>query len=88
VAAIALQRIRCRRDRRHGAKRTLVSEGRLKAPATFDADLAALASGAYTERPDGRTFFVFSGHVLGDLAVAAAIYRRALELGIGVKLLR
>ena len=68
--------------------RALVSEGRLKAPATFDADLAALAGGAYTERPRGRTFFVFSGHVLGDLAVAAAIYRRALELGIGVKLLR
>jgi ornithine cyclodeaminase/alanine dehydrogenase len=66
--------------------RALVAEGRLKAPPDFTADLAALTSGAYAERPRGRTFFVFSGHVLGDLAVAAALYRRALELGIGVKL--
>jgi alanine dehydrogenase len=68
--------------------RALVAEGRLKAPPDFAADLAALASGAYAERPRGRTFFVFSGHVLGDLAVAAALYRRALELGIGVRLPR
>jgi alanine dehydrogenase len=66
--------------------RALVAEGRLKAPPHFDADLASLAGGAYAARRNGRVFFVFSGHVLGDLAVAAALYRRALEQGIGVRL--
>jgi alanine dehydrogenase len=68
--------------------RGLVAEGRLKAPPAFDTDLAALASDAYTDRPPGRVFFVFSGHVLGDLAVAAALYRRAVERGIGIALPR
>jgi ornithine cyclodeaminase/alanine dehydrogenase-like protein (mu-crystallin family) len=68
--------------------RSLVAEGRLKASPDFATDLAALASGAYTERPSGRVFFVFSGHVLGDLAVAAALYRRAVQLGIGARLPR
>jgi alanine dehydrogenase len=68
--------------------RGLVAEGRLKAPAAFDADLAALASGAYADRPPGRFFFVFSGHVLGDLSVAAALYRHAVERGIGIELPR
>ena len=68
--------------------RGLVTEGRLKAPPRFNADLAALASGAYAERPPGRVFFVFSGHVLGDLAVAAALYRRAKERGVGIELPR
>ena len=68
--------------------RALVAEGRLKAPPDFATDLAGLASGAYAARPDGRCFFVFSGHVLGDLAVAAALYRRALERGVGVNLPR
>ncbi|HVH78841.1 MAG TPA: hypothetical protein VM782_05600 [Stellaceae bacterium] len=66
--------------------RALVEEGRLKAPPEFDTDLAALAGGTYTSRAAGRVFFVFSGHVLGDLAVATALYRRATERGIGVKL--
>jgi alanine dehydrogenase len=68
--------------------RGLVAEGRLKAPPAFDTDLAALASGAYTDPPPGRVFFVFSGHVLGDLAVAAALYRRAVQRGIGIRLQR
>jgi ornithine cyclodeaminase/alanine dehydrogenase len=68
--------------------RALVAEGRLKAPPQFDADLAGLASGAHARRPEGRVFFVFSGHVLGDLAVAAALYRRAIERGNGVLLER
>jgi ornithine cyclodeaminase/alanine dehydrogenase len=68
--------------------RALVAEGRLKAPPDFDADLAALAGGAYTKRSPGRTFFVFSGHVLGDLAVAAALYRCAVVRGIGMRLPR
>jgi ornithine cyclodeaminase/alanine dehydrogenase len=68
--------------------RALVAEGRLKAPRDFAADLATLAGGTYAERPHGRTFFVFSGHVLGDLAVAAALYRHAIERGIGVRLER
>lgn len=66
--------------------RALVAEGRLKAPPDFAADLAALAGGAYAARPTGRIFFVFSGHVLGDLAVASALYHRAVELGIGLRL--
>jgi alanine dehydrogenase len=69
--------------------RTLVAAGRLKSPPDFVADLASLASGAYAAgAPAGRTFFVFSGHVLGDLAVAAALYRRAVERGIGTMLAR
>jgi alanine dehydrogenase len=68
--------------------RALVTEGRLKSPPNFAADLAALASGAHAGPSSGRTFFVFSGHVLGDLAIAAALYRRALERGIGAKLPR
>jgi ornithine cyclodeaminase/alanine dehydrogenase len=69
--------------------RGLVAEGRLKSPPDFSADLAALASGAYAGGiPAGRSFFVFSGHVLGDLAVAIALYRRALAQGIGVELPR
>ncbi len=62
--------------------RTLVAEGRLKSPPDFAADLASLASGAYAggvPRTAAASSF-FSGHVLGDLAVAAArSYRRALE---------
>jgi alanine dehydrogenase len=68
--------------------RALVAEGRLKSPPDFAADLAALTSDARAGPPSGRTFFVFSGHVLGDLAVAAALYRRALERGIGATLPR
>jgi len=69
--------------------RGLVAEGRLKAPPDFAADLASLASGAYTGGvPAGRGFFVFSGNVLGDLAVAAALYRRALERKVGIELPR
>ncbi|HTQ33875.1 MAG TPA: hypothetical protein VMI30_06865 [Stellaceae bacterium] len=68
--------------------RALVAEGRLKAPPDFAADLAMLASGAHDDLPPGRVFFVFSGHVLGDLAVAAALYRRAVAQGIGMKLPR
>src|SRR5262249_3488451 len=67
--------------------RGLVAEGRLKAPARFDADLPTLASGLHAGGvPQGRTFFAFSGHVLGDLAVAAAVYRRAAERGLGITL--
>jgi len=70
--------------------RALVDDGKLKAPREFDADLAALASGAHPGRrkTDERVLFVFAGHVLGDLAVAAAIYRRALAKGLGIRLPR
>ncbi|MBV9827098.1 MAG: hypothetical protein JO001_15750 [Alphaproteobacteria bacterium] len=65
----------------------LVEEGRLNAPATFDADLAALTTGAgVTHTADKRAFFVFAGHVLGDLAAAAAVYQRACDSGIGTRL--
>src|SRR5882724_8603865 len=54
----------------------LVAEGKLKAPPKFDADIASLVTGAHPGRRSAgeRVFFVFSGHVLGDLAVAAAVY--------------
>jgi alanine dehydrogenase len=69
--------------------RGLVAEGRLKSPPDFAADLASLASGGYGGGvPAGRIFFVFSGHVLGDLAVAAALYHQAVEQGIGTMLPR
>jgi len=68
----------------------LIEEGRLKAPAEFDADLAGLITGAHPGRREAadRVFFVFAGHVLGDLAVAAALYRKALAIGIGTRLSR
>jgi ornithine cyclodeaminase/alanine dehydrogenase len=70
--------------------RRLVADGKLKAPAVFDSDLAALVTGAHPGRRNSgeRVFFVFSGHVLGDLAVAATVYERAAVLGLGVHLPR
>ena len=69
---------------------TLIEEGKLKAPPDFDADLAALVTGAHPGRrnADDRVFFVFAGHVLGDIAAASAVYRKALAQGIGTPLPR
>lgn len=71
-----------------GQSRKLVAEGKLKAPAAFDADLAALVTGTHPGRTtsDQRVFFVFSGHVLGDLAVAATIYGHATANGVDRRL--
>jgi len=70
--------------------RHLIEEGKLKAPPDFDADLAALVTGAHPGRhnADDRVFFVFAGHVLGDIAAASAVYHKALAQGIGTPLPR
>ena len=70
--------------------RGLVGQGRLKTPAEFGADLGALLTGRHPgrRRPEDRIFFVFAGHVLGDLAAGAEVYARAAELGLGTRLPR
>jgi ornithine cyclodeaminase/alanine dehydrogenase-like protein (mu-crystallin family) len=68
----------------------LVAQGRLKAPAEFGADLGAMLTGRRPGRSgaEDRIWFVFAGHVLGDLAAAAAVYRVATERGLGTRLPR
>lgn len=68
----------------------LVAQGRLNAPAEFGADLGAMLTGKRPgrRRPQERVFFVFAGHVLGDIAAAGAVYARAIELGLGTRLPR
>jgi len=70
--------------------RVFVAQGKLKAPDRFEADLAALVTGAHPGRRAGaeRAMFVFAGHVLGDLAAAIAVYQRARAQGIGIRLPR
>jgi len=70
--------------------RGLVAQDRLKAPAEFGADLGLMLTGKHPgrRRAEERIWFVFAGHVLGDLAAAAAVYERAVALGIGTRLLR
>lgn len=53
----------------------------------YDADLAALCAGeGERPRPGERSMFLFRGFALADLAVAALVYRRAIESGAGVPL--
>lgn len=70
--------------------RGLVAQDRLKAPSEFGADLGAMLNGKHTGRrsADERIWFVFAGHVLGDLAAAAAIYQLATATGLGTRLPR
>lgn len=70
--------------------RGLVSEGRLNAPSEFGVDLGALVAGNGLGRrsADDRIMFVFAGHALGDVAVAAAVYRRAAARRLGTALPR
>lgn len=70
--------------------RHLVAQDRLKAPAAFGADLGALLTGTHPgrRRATERIWFVFAGHVLGDLAAAAAVYERAAAQGAGTRLPR
>jgi ornithine cyclodeaminase/alanine dehydrogenase-like protein (mu-crystallin family) len=70
--------------------RGLVEQGRLNAPAEFAADLGAMLTGRHPgrRRPEERIYFVFAGHVLGDIAAAGAVYARAVELGLGTRLAR
>ena len=59
-------------------------------PGPFDADLAALVSGAHPGRsdPGERAMFLFPGYALADLAVAAEILAAAVEAGTGTLLPR
>ena len=70
--------------------RGLVAQNRLKAPPGFGADLGAMLTGKHPGRRAAREriWFVFAGHVLGDLAAAAAIYQRATATGLGTRLPR
>lgn len=56
---------------------------KLADPQDVHGDLAALISGKITGRdtPTDRTAFVFRGHALGDLALAALAYRKFSEKG-------
>ena len=68
----------------------LVAQERLKAPAEFGADLGAMLTGRHPGRRAAaeRIWFVFAGHVLGDLAAAAAVYERATVRRLGTRLPR
>lgn len=57
-------------------------------PAPYDGEIADLVAGTRPgrERPDQRTALVFAGIGLADVAVAAAIHRRALERDFGRRL--
>ena len=70
--------------------RGLVAQGRLKAPAEFGGDLGAMLTGRHPGRRTAgeRIWFVFAGHVLGDLAAAGAVYEQALARGLGTRLPR
>jgi ornithine cyclodeaminase/alanine dehydrogenase-like protein (mu-crystallin family) len=56
-------------------------------PAGVYAEIGEIAAGAKPgrEREDEITFFKSVGHAVQDVAVAPAIYRRAVELGLGVE---
>lgn len=68
--------------------RHLVADGRIIAPGPFGIDLVSLAGGAPYRSTGERVFFVFAGHVLGDLAAGAAVYEKALARGLGTTLPR
>jgi len=63
-------------------------EGKLATSGPFHADLAELVSGKAPGRRDQRerAFFVFAGDALADLAAAHAVYKAALQRGLGVRL--
>ena len=62
--------------------------GRLKFAGPYDADLADLMAGRSAGREDdaARVAFVHPGHAVGLLAIAIAVYERALDRGIGARL--
>jgi len=59
-------------------------------PADCHAELADLVSGSRPgrESPDETIFFNPIGQAIGDVACAAAVYRRAIDQGIGTRLER
>ena len=62
--------------------------GRLRFAGPYDADLGQLLTDARAGREDARqrVAFVHPGHAVGVLAIAAAVYERALAEGIGTRL--
>ena len=61
---------------------------RLAYPEPYDGEVADLVTGRLSgrESPEERNALVFAGVGLADVAVAAAVYERALEMGIGTVL--
>jgi ornithine cyclodeaminase/alanine dehydrogenase len=82
------RRLDCVATDDHEQSRAAVAAGLLSTPRPFDADLGELVSGAKPGRksPGERTMFIFPGLALADIAVAALVYRRAREQGLGTLL--
>jgi ornithine cyclodeaminase/alanine dehydrogenase len=61
---------------------------KLAYPKPYDGEIASLADGSLAgrESPQERTALVFAGLGLADVAVAAALYERARETGVGREL--
>jgi ornithine cyclodeaminase/alanine dehydrogenase len=59
-------------------------------PALVAGDLTGLVGGATAGRdhPDERTAFIFRGLALGDLALSALAYQRAVAVGAGIEMER
>lgn len=72
----------------HDQARTQFAEGRLVFGGPYDSDLAELVSGARPPRggSEERAAVIHPGHVVGTLALAALLYERAREMGLGLKL--
>ncbi len=72
----------------HDQARTQFAEGRLVFGGPYDCDLAELVSGACPPRggDEERAAVIHPGHVLGTLALAALLYERAREMGLGLAL--
>jgi ornithine cyclodeaminase/alanine dehydrogenase-like protein (mu-crystallin family) len=63
-------------------------ESKLADPSAVHGDLPALVLGKVPGRTKAadRTAFVFRGHAIGDLALSALAYRRAMESGSGTRI--
>ncbi len=72
----------------HAQTRVLAGTGRMPFGGPYAADLADMASNAWTGRtsPAQRTMFLFSGHALADLAAAQAVYEAAMANNLGTRL--
>lgn len=72
----------------HDQARTQFAEGRLVFGGPYDCDLAELVSGARPPRhgSEERAAVIHPGHVVGTLALAALLYERAREMGLGLAL--
>jgi ornithine cyclodeaminase/alanine dehydrogenase len=63
-------------------------EAKLADPAVVQGDLSGLVLGQAPGRgaDTDRTAFVFRGHAIGDLALSALAYQRAVESGLGTRI--